>query len=647
MTFAVPLGLLGLLGLPVVLVLHLFRERQRRLTISSLELWNFLKPEVHGARPRRIPLTWLLLIDLLIVVSASLALAQPRLSLAVPAQKARHMVLLVDISTSMRATDVSPSRLGQAQTEINRLLADLGPQDVVTLITFGTDAQLVSDSRQESLQVLAERAAALQAGETGHRLAEALALGQGCLDGSLPAEFHILSDGAFPDPQVGSFTQPITWHLLGRQSANQAVLEISAAETTDAPQVSGGARRTVQIFARLANFSEKPVTRVVSLLADDRLVTSTTLQMAAGEVIPQVWSLDSGPSAATVLLTGGDALSEDDVAVTGLPAAGSGASVRVTLVAESPYPLQQALTASPAASAPEVVLPADYSPSGQADLIVFRGSLPAAWPEGTVLLVDPTAPSSDRQANTTAPPNLTSAWAADEKIKIPANALLEYKESEPLLAGLDFSGVRWGEAWKLASLPEGAEVVLAADDGQGGSVPLLVRAWNGSTRILVLLVDLKTGNFSKHPAFPLFINNLVESVRGARLTATLHSGDPLPLPSAGEYRSVRIIPPASEGAQSQPQVYSGTWPDTWTQTLQPGSYRVELEDAAGRQLVQVVGVNAGDATESDLVPRSWANSLKSGTASGEAALEEPLNLTPWLAGLVGLFLLLEAALAWR
>ena len=84
----------------------------------------------------------------------------------------------------------------------------------------------------------------------------------------------------------------------------------SAAEMTDGK---------IQVFARLANFSSKAVTRVVSLLADDRVVASTALQLPAESVVPQVWLLaKSGAASATVLLTGGDALPEDDAAVTGL-----------------------------------------------------------------------------------------------------------------------------------------------------------------------------------------------------------------------------------------------------------------------------------------------------------------------------------------
>ena len=77
MSFNNPLGLLGLVSIPVILALHMFRERQNRYVVSSLKLWDFLEPEVHGNKARRIPFSWLLVLDLLAAIFLSLAWSQP------------------------------------------------------------------------------------------------------------------------------------------------------------------------------------------------------------------------------------------------------------------------------------------------------------------------------------------------------------------------------------------------------------------------------------------------------------------------------------------------------------------------------------------------------------------------------------------
>jgi hypothetical protein len=139
----------------------------------------------------------------------------------------------------------------------------------------------------------------------------------------------------------------------------------------------------------------------------------------------------------------------------------------------------------------------------------------------------------------------------------------------------------------------------------------------------------------------LLINNIIESVRRAPLPTTLLTGQTLSLPPAGEYHAIHMTLPGS----TQSVDITGT--DLWTQTLQPGAYQLALEDLAGRQITQIVGVNAGDEIESDLAPRDWVLSTSTAPSVDTVAAAQPFDLLPWLLGLAGLCLFLEAILAWR
>src|SRR3990172_6042707 len=109
------LGLLGLLSLPVIIILHLLRERQERHTVSSLTLWAWLKPEVRGPRPRRAPWNRVLALQLLAALFLTAALVNPQLPFPPPPLQADRLILILDNSTSMSATDALPSRLAVAQ----------------------------------------------------------------------------------------------------------------------------------------------------------------------------------------------------------------------------------------------------------------------------------------------------------------------------------------------------------------------------------------------------------------------------------------------------------------------------------------------------------------------------------------------------
>ncbi|GAB4581303.1 MAG: hypothetical protein Fur0022_40500 [Anaerolineales bacterium] len=214
MTFTSPLALLGLLTLPIIVALHALRARSQRQVVSSLSLWNFLDAQISGARARRIPFTWLLLVDLLIAALLTLALAQPELALTRTIPNARHLIVILDISTSMTATDEAPTRFARAQADAADLLNTLTPLDTVTLLTFAASAQTIADTRTSNLQpmesgTLISNLQSLTPGQTGSNLPAALALANAAKDPNLPLEIHLFTDAAYKSP-ITNHQSPIT-----------------------------------------------------------------------------------------------------------------------------------------------------------------------------------------------------------------------------------------------------------------------------------------------------------------------------------------------------------------------------------------------------------------------------------------------------
>jgi len=630
--FSNPLGLLGLLSLPIILILHLLRERRKRYTVSNLGLWAFLDVQVRGPRLRRIPFSWLLVMDLLVAALLSFALAQPRLELPFTPRSTRHLFVLVDVSTSMKAQDIGlgltgGNRFSQAVADAGKLLQDMGPKDVATVIAYGNGARVVGDTRQQSRDEIMTRLAALQAGDTGHSLVEALALGQASYDGKLPAEFHVFSDGAYPQENLVAFPSSVAWHRYGSSANNQAVLQVSSTAVGE---------NELYVFVRLANFDTLPVLRVVSLFLDGTSVANAEVTIPANSVIPYYWRVRGRPSTLNVSLLGGDILPEDDTAYQGMQAGGR---VRVALVADEPNPIQQAVRALPQADL-KLISPADYSRQANNtsyDLSIFRNYLPDTLPDGVVLLVEPPMGG----AGGAFPPALGRA-------DVPTGAPVRAVANDPLLNGVDLTGVRWNSSWRLQSLPSGMDSIV-----QVGGEPILLRGVvnGGRTSLVVLLADLASGNLTEHPAFPILIANLVTGLHQAPLPIHVQAGEPIRLPARGEFYSMDVTSPAG----GSPVDFDTNWPQNWTDTATPGFYQFSMIENDGSATDYFVGVNAGDLEESDLQPQEWLASLAQpgATVSGSPALtpgeEEArrLELTPWLLGLAILGFFLEAYLAWR
>jgi Ca-activated chloride channel homolog len=138
MTFRDPAVLFGLALVPVALLAYVAIQGRRRREAAAFGT-PALMPNVVTGRPgwrRHIPIVLLLLA----LAAMVLAVARPQRSVAAP-QRAATVVLVNDVSGSMRAEDVEPDRL-TAAVESAKVLVDKTPDNFrLGLVTFSDYAQ--------------------------------------------------------------------------------------------------------------------------------------------------------------------------------------------------------------------------------------------------------------------------------------------------------------------------------------------------------------------------------------------------------------------------------------------------------------------------------------------------------------------------
>lgn len=99
--FAQPWGALGLLAVPVVLLVHLLRQRPTPVVVTTLFLLDVVQPQQQGGRRiETVSRWWLLLVRLLGVVLATWLLMQPRWSRS---DEVLRVAVVLDASASMSA----------------------------------------------------------------------------------------------------------------------------------------------------------------------------------------------------------------------------------------------------------------------------------------------------------------------------------------------------------------------------------------------------------------------------------------------------------------------------------------------------------------------------------------------------------------
>jgi Ca-activated chloride channel homolog len=193
MTFQSPWLLLGLALLPLIAGLYVVSERRRRRAAAA-----FAAPAVSASVVPRRP-GWRRHAPLLLagVATAGLiaALARPQVTVAVPAEQAT-IVLAMDHSGSMMATDVAPSRLVAARDAGEAFLGQVPDRVRVGGVVFNHRAEAVASPTTDRAELSDAINAAMKPSggtATGDALATSLAMVRTARG---PGAIVLLSDGA-------------------------------------------------------------------------------------------------------------------------------------------------------------------------------------------------------------------------------------------------------------------------------------------------------------------------------------------------------------------------------------------------------------------------------------------------------------------
>ena len=135
MTFERPLLLLTLLVVPLALALYVLSERRRMRYAIRFTNLDVLAGVVDGGYRRRfVPLA----LFLLALAALCIGMARPQHTTLVPRDRAT-VILVIDVSRSMEAKDVKPSRIGAATAAVRTFLDRVPGRLQVGLIAFAGD----------------------------------------------------------------------------------------------------------------------------------------------------------------------------------------------------------------------------------------------------------------------------------------------------------------------------------------------------------------------------------------------------------------------------------------------------------------------------------------------------------------------------
>jgi Ca-activated chloride channel homolog len=590
----------GLLAL-AVLTTYLLKPRRPTRRVPSTLLWLAAFHDLQAHKPwRRIPPTVLLLLQLLGLASLVAAVARPYV--LTPDAAGLEAILLIDVSASMQATDVAPTRFEAARARAAEMIDALEPGQGMALISLGSEPRLAAP-RSGDKDVLRRALASLEPSAESGNLPAALSLAASLVDPQSAPQVLVLGDGSLDRAQAPPNLPFQARYVPFGGSADNVAIAAFGTRSTD-----NGATA----LASIANYGSQARSVAVDLLVDGQRFDAQTVQVEAGATGDVRW--DAVPSSARVVearLHDPDALPLDNAAWA-IPSGDR--PTRVLLVSEANIFVERALGLRTGTDVTRVY-PSDYTPDGTFDLVVLDGVLPPVLPTGASLLV-------------IHPPVGTSLLPV--KDDVPVHGLAAARADNPLLADVPLEGVHVGRARRIEP-PAWADVVLEAPE-----TPLLLVGEQDGRRVAVIGFDLHQSDLPLQPAFPILMHNLLERLVPATSVATpvVRVGEATSLAPLPDAQSVEVITPDGRRVPVAPPFP----PQPFTETLVPGVYTVVQVDASGRSTESSFAVNFLNPRESRLTPA--AATPAPGTARGRATAAPAAPREVWPLAALAAFILL-------
>jgi len=538
----------ALLAIPIVL-LYLLRLQRREQLVSSTLLWRraALDREAN-ALWQRLQRNLLLFLQLATLAFLIFALARPYIN--APDAASQQIVVLLDTSASMQATDVRPSRFEAARAQVSALIEALGAGDRMTLIAVDEAPRALVTLTNDKPQ-LRDTLRALRPTLGAANWSAAIALAKAIGSGDRETTTFVVSDGAGA-ADLTLLPSPVRFIPVGESSDNLAITTLALRRTRDG----------LAALVRLTNHGLRDEEALVVVEAEEALIDARTLAVAAGKSTE--WTVSDIPPDARWVRARIDKarynlLAADDAAYA---VNRSNITRRALLITRGNLFLEQALAALPNLRVARATTPPTNAE--RYDLYVLD-NMSATLPAGANAL-------------------LIGAQGVFTPVAIFSDTAYARVAPHPIARDLDWRTVSVRDAYRLAA-PDWLQPVV---EGQGGPLVLAGESPDGALgRLVVLSFDLRRSDLPLQIAFPILIANSVAWLAppgGLDIPLSVRPGAVVALPAGA-----RVTLPSGEAITTGAQGFA--------QTDQLGIYTFEAGQAQG-----AFAVNFFNVAESRIAP---------------------------------------------
>lgn len=194
MTFLYPLGLIGLIGIPIFIIVYLIKNRYTEQTIASTYLWRLSERFIKRRNPfSRLTGIISLILQLLLITVLSLAIARPIITLP---GVAREYCFILDCSASMNMSENGKTRFDLAKSEIESLVRNSKDGSTYTLIAVDEATEIVYE-RLDSKEKAISRLGKLKCSDSISDYTDAMDAAQGYFDDNPSLLTYLVTDATY------------------------------------------------------------------------------------------------------------------------------------------------------------------------------------------------------------------------------------------------------------------------------------------------------------------------------------------------------------------------------------------------------------------------------------------------------------------
>lgn len=458
MNFTNPWGFLALLGIPVIVVLYILKQKFKTHEVGSMALWNKILEQNDGNRWRqRLRRNLLMFLQILSVLLIALALSRPFIS---SVGEKENIIIVIDASLSMSAKDENGSRFEKAKKQAVDLIENSKEGTFFTVIGFDSSPYITTTLNQQKDGVKRGVKAIEQKNTSVDE--EALKVMLKGLDANNSGSVYL-----FTDKNYDLGIEDLNTVIYGKESVNYAVKMLMPNQgkvLVKAASYGGGEKCTVALFA------------------DGIIVESEEVIFNENEVVDVIFDIDTEYKTLSAKIIEDDVLDGDNV----YSYAGKTSALRkAVLISDGNVFIEKAIDASSKIELYKKGFSSAEDLSGY-DIYIYDGKLPKNLPtDGHIWIFNP--PQDNDFAMLSESRYVGKTWISEG----------EFKEN---ILNLDFAA----DKIKTTSTPLWAQPLIESDEGT-----LAFFGEKQGQKICFFTFDLRDTQLPLLKEFPILVYNIL------------------------------------------------------------------------------------------------------------------------------------------